>query len=104
MQTYFVKLIPPRSTFAESVSDREAGAMGEHAAYWRARMAEGKALAFGPVADPAGTYGIGIIQVADEAEAWRFMESDPAIRAGGGLRYELRLMPHGVIHPQQTVG
>lgn len=97
--TYFVKLIPPRPTFAESMSQAEASAMGEHSEYWQDKMAEGKALAFGPVSDPAGTFGIGIIQVNNEQEARSFMENDPAIRAGFGLRYELRLMPHGVIHP-----
>src|SRR5688572_27418545 len=99
MMTFFVKLIPPRPIFAETMSEREAATMGEHASYWRSKMVDGKALAFGPVADPTGTYGIGIIQVNDEQEARSFMENDPAIRAGFGLRYELRLMPHGVIHP-----
>jgi uncharacterized protein YciI len=97
--TFFVKLVPPRPTFAETMSERDASAMGEHATYWRSKMADGKALAFGPVADPAGTYGIGIIQVRDEEEARSYMENDPAIRSGIGLRYELRLMPYGVIHP-----
>jgi len=97
MKTFFVKLIPPRPTFAESMSELEAGAMGRHVAYWRSMMSQGKAVAFGPVSDPAGTYGIGIIQVEDEGEGRSFMENDPAIRAGFGLRYELRLMPHGVI-------
>jgi uncharacterized protein YciI len=100
MKTYFVKLIPPRPTFAESMSEFEASAMREHGAYWREKMAEGITLVFGPVADPAGTFGLGIIQVADEEEARRFLDHDPAIRAGFGLRYELRLMPYGVVHPQ----
>ena len=74
--------------------------MREHATYWRACMAEGKVVAFGPVADPAGTYGIGIIQVQDEVEARDFLANDPAIRAQLGLCYELHPMPQGVIHPR----
>jgi uncharacterized protein len=100
VKTFFIKLIPPRPSFAQDMSEREATAMREHAAYWRSKMADGKVVAFGPVSDPSGTYGIGIIQVEDDQEARSFMEHDPAIRTRIGLSYELGVMPQGVIQPE----
>ena len=99
MKTYFCRLIPPRPSFAADMSDKEASVMREHAAYWRGKMAEGKVVAFGPVADPAGVYGMGVIEVHDESEGRSFMENDPAIRSKIGLRYELHPMPQGAVHP-----
>jgi uncharacterized protein YciI len=99
VRTFFIKLIPPRPSFAQDLSALEASAMREHAAYWRAKMEEGTVLGFGPVAHPEGTYGIGVIETEDEAAARRFMEGDPAIRANLGLRYEVNPMPQGLLHP-----
>lgn len=62
--------------------------MEEHVQYWTARMVEGIALAFGPVLDPAGPWGLGIVRVEGEAALQLLQEEDPAIRAGIGLRYE----------------
>ncbi len=44
MMMFFVKLTPPRPSFAGTMSEREASAMGEHPSYWRTKMAEGKAI------------------------------------------------------------
>jgi hypothetical protein len=37
---------------------------------------------------PAGAFGLGILEVADEAEARRFGENDPSVR-GGLNRFEV---------------
>jgi uncharacterized protein YciI len=66
----------------------ERSAMEEHVQYWTARMVEGTALLFGPVLDPAGPWGLGIVRVEDQTALQRLQEEDPAIRAGIGLRYE----------------
>src|SRR3712207_112855 len=102
MKAYYCKLIPPRPSFAEDMSDREAGAMEEHAAYWDRGMAQGTVVIFGPVADPAGIFGMGVIEVLDEHEGRSFLDNDPAIRSGV-LRYELHLMPQGAIRPATEV-
>jgi uncharacterized protein YciI len=99
MKTYFCKLLPPRPTFAEDMSGAERAMMQQHAAYWLDHMGKGHVVAFGPVADPAGAYGIGIVKFADEAEARRFAENDPAMRCGLGFRVLLHPMPRGVIQP-----
>ena len=53
----------------------------------------GIAIVFGPVADPSGGYGIGVIEAKDEAEMLALQADDPAIKAGIGHRYEIHLMP-----------
>ena len=76
---YFaIRLIPPRSDFAQTMTDDEKEVMGQHVIYWTEKMNEGKAIAFGPVMDPAGVYGLGIIGLDDEKEISGFIAHDPA--------------------------
>ena len=97
-QRYFmVKLLPPRPTFAQDMTAAERAAMQAHVGYWSGKLAAGSAIAFGPVADPTGGYGLGIIAVPDEATLGRFQAEDPAIVANIGLRYEAVPMP-GVVY------
>lgn len=98
MKTYFCKLIPPRVTFMQDMNDDERRMMLEHGAYWRGWMDRGKVVVFGPVADPAAPFGVGIVEVDDEAEMRALTEADPAIRSGRGLRWEVAEMPRGVVH------
>jgi len=60
--------------------------MLEHAGYWSGLAAQGTALAFGPVADPAGGYGIGIIVVEDLQAAEALRDADPAVTSSHGFR------------------
>ena len=57
--------------------------MGEHAAYWTGLTERGTAVVFGPVFDPAGVWGLAILDVADEAGASALTAADPVIRAAG---------------------
>ena len=54
-------------------------------------------MAFGPVADPKGGWGLGVLRVSDEAELRALEAADPAIRANIGMRYEALPMPVGVV-------
>ncbi len=103
MKTFFCKLIPPRPTFPQDMSQAEAKLMQDHAAYWRDWMSKGNVVAFGPVWDPAGAYGIGIVQFADDAAVRSFAGDDPTIRGGAGFRVEIHPMPRGVITPGPAV-
>ncbi len=86
---YFLcKLLPPRTSFARDMTPTERAAMESHVQYWTAKMVEGVALLFGPVLDPGGVWGLGVVRVEDEAALRRLQDEDPAIRAGIGLRYE----------------
>ncbi len=92
MQGFVYRLIAPRSTFAHDMTPDERATLSEHAAYWAGLMNAGKAVAFGPVDDPAGAYGLGVLLVEDQAEAEAIRAADPAITAPHGLRAELAPM------------
>ena len=78
---YFaVYLLPSRPDFAQTMTDEERSIMEEHVTYWLEKMKQGKVVTFGPVLDPEGTYGLGIISVDDEGELKSFIEHDPAAR------------------------
>jgi uncharacterized protein YndB with AHSA1/START domain len=85
---FFCRLVPPRPTFALDMSPDEAETMRAHAMYWRGLLAEGAAVVFGPVADPNGPWGLGIIRAESEEAFHGMRDNDPAIKSGRGLRYE----------------
>jgi len=90
---HFYKLIPPRTTFPGDITPDEAHLMQAHAAYWDEQMARGFVLAIGPVMDPAGAYGIGIIQVEDGQDAAALCGQDPVLLADAGFRGEVHPLP-----------
>ena len=57
-----MKLIPPRATFSQDMTAEERQVMQKHVAYWTDLMHKGSAVVFGPVMDPAGVYGMGVVQ------------------------------------------
>jgi len=95
---YFLcRLLPPRPSFASDMTRPEAEAMHRHAVYWRGLAARGTAIAFGPVADPKGAWGVGIVAVLDDGEVRDLQARDPAIEAGIGMKYETHPMPTVVV-------
>jgi uncharacterized protein YciI len=88
MKYFFCKLIPPRPTFVLDMTDAEKAIMRDHVAYWQTLMAKGQALAFGPVADPKGGYGIGIIGVENDADIDAIRRGDPTVKANHGFAFE----------------
>jgi uncharacterized protein YciI len=81
-QHYFFKLIPPRPTFPYDITDEEKVLMDQHGGYFQQQFEVGKLLLYGPVMATDGAFGVGILEVNDEAEARRFGESDPSVQAG----------------------
>lgn len=99
MPTFYCKLVAPRSTFMQDITPVEQEVMGRHAAYWKALIERGtRVFALGLVLDPAGAFGIGIVESASEDAMRALTGDDPAIRAGIGLRYEVHPIPRGVMH------
>jgi uncharacterized protein YciI len=92
MPHFFCKLIAPRPTFAFDMNESEKAMMGEHATYWLDMLKAGRVLVFGPVMDPNGPFGMGIMEGTDEAEARQFADADPAIKAGIGFKTEITPM------------
>ena len=77
-QHYVLHLLPCRPDFAFTMTPDEQRIMGQHIAYWTKHMAEGKVIVYGPVFDPKGAYGLGIITASNEDEVKAFIAGDPA--------------------------
>jgi hypothetical protein len=101
MKGFVFRLIPPRPDFAFTMSDEERATMVAHVGYWCALADQGKALVFGPVDDPGGSYGIGIVLVEDDTEAAELRDGDPALRSSHGFRTEIAPMLSLVIPGQR---
>lgn len=83
---YFaLKLIASRPTFAQDMTDAERVIMQQHVVYWMQLMEKGKVIVFGPVFDPAGAYGFGVVEAESEEEVRSFIANDPATQLN---RYE----------------
>src|ERR1035441_8463302 len=78
-QHYYFKLIPPRPSFPQDITSEERALMDQHSVYFRQHFDLGNLLLYGPVMAPKGAFGVGILEVADEAEARRFGENDPSV-------------------------
>lgn len=96
---FFCKLLPPRPSFGQDMTESEAGLMQEHAAYWTGWMERGHVVTFGVVGDPRGVFGIGVVEFESEEEARAFTDGDPVIRSGLGFRFEVLPMPFGAMRP-----
>lgn len=78
-------LRPPRPDFAQTMTAEERSVMEAHVVYWKNHMAQGNVIVFGPVFDPAGVYGLGIVAVENEEQLSDLMANDPAAKIN---RYE----------------
>jgi len=97
-QRYFVsRLLGPRPTFPMDITAEERALMEEHAQYWRQHMAEGKVVVFGPVLDPKGVWGLGVLRARDEAEVESLQANDPVILSKRGFAYEMLPMATAVL-------
>ena len=82
MSHYFMKLIPKRPTFSQDMTPEERKTMLEHVAYWTDLQSKGFVHVFGPVLDPGGAWGMGVIEAETEAQVQDFKNNDPVIKAG----------------------
>jgi len=74
------------------MSDDERKTMEAHVGYWMGLLNEGIAVVFGPVMDPAGGYGAGVVSVDSEEHLKQIIANDPA----NGLN-------HYEYHPMRAV-
>ena len=81
-QFFVYKLVPPRSTFAMDMSDAERAVMGTHAAYWHGLLDSRTAVVFGPVLDPAGVWGLAVVEARSADEVHAIGAADPAVSSG----------------------
>ena len=56
--------------------------MHRHQAYWHDLLTAGHVVVYGPVADPEGVWGMGVLRAADRAQVLEIGNSDPSVIAG----------------------
>ena len=81
MKHFLVKLIPPRPAFHIDMSEHERLLMDEHSVYWKNLQEQGIALIYGPVFDPKGVWGLGVIRSENEDKARDYINNDPTMKA-----------------------
>ncbi len=98
MGHFAYKLIPPRPTFDRDMTEDEQAVMGRHIAYWRELAERGTALVFGPVSDPAGSWGLAVVQARSRSDVHALGIADPAV-VGRVATFEVLEMPGAVVAP-----
>jgi uncharacterized protein YndB with AHSA1/START domain len=97
-QVFLLRLIPPRPSFAQDMTEQERRVMMEHVVYWQGHTNANEVIAFGPVADPKnGGWGVAIVEVADEARVKKLTSEDPVMVHALGCRYEILPMPQVIV-------
>ena len=99
MPHFLCRLTPPRSTFLADMTGEERALMGAHQAYWRPFVEVGTVIAMGSVADPAGAWGVAIVEAASSQALSALIMRDPAIVADRGFAYETYPMPSIAVRP-----
>jgi uncharacterized protein len=82
MTTFVLRLIAPRPTFAQDMTDAEREIMGRHAAHWQPYLAAGQMVVFGPVLDDTGSFGLAVVETDDEAALRAHASADPVVTTG----------------------
>ncbi len=97
---YFVyKLIAPRASFATDMSDGEKAVMGEHFAYWTELFERGRAVVFGAVLEPAGVWGLAVVEAESADEVHAIAKDDPAVKTGT-FAFEIgTMLPGAIVRP-----
>jgi hypothetical protein len=95
MPHYFLKLNPSRPTFAQDMTDEERGIMQQHVGYWAELMNKGMVIVFGPVFDPAGAYGMGVVEVENEGQLQELTGNDPAAKINKYEYWPMRAVTPG---------
>ena len=93
---FFVKLIGPRPTFAQDMSDEERQLMAQHTKYLFGAYEAGTLHIYGPVLAPEGAFGMAVVAAADEAAVRKLMDADPSVLSGMN-RYEVYPMMVGAL-------
>ena len=76
--------------------------MEQHAAFWAEQARAEIAVIVRPVADPAGFWGLAIVDVPDEPAARTLLSQDPVTAGGSGFRYDVLSMPQVILRDSQT--
>lgn len=83
------------------MTDEEQELMARHAAYWQPLIDSGQMVAFGPVLDGSGSWGLGVVEVDDEDELRALAASDPVV-VSGTASIEVGKMLAGFVRPRRA--
>ena len=92
MPHFLCRLTPPRPSFLADMTDEERALMAAHSQYWRPYVEVGRVAAIGAVADPAGAWGVAIIEAGDRQEIEALQARDPVVLSA--QRLLLPELPH----------
>jgi uncharacterized protein YciI len=76
------RLIPPRPTFDQDITEAEGEIMARHATYWAQIAESGRMVVYGPERDQSGSWGLGVLEGSSEDEVRQLVEGDPAVTSG----------------------
>jgi hypothetical protein len=85
------------------MTPEEALLMRAHREYWTPRVETGIVVAMGPVADPAGAYGVAIIEAASAGALEAMQAADPVVAARCGFFYENCPMASIAVRPSMPL-
>jgi uncharacterized protein YciI len=82
MPTFVLRLIAPRPSFAQTLTDSEREIMGRHAAHWQPYLERGDMVVFGPVLTDNDSFGLAVVDTDDEQALRDFAAQDPVVTSG----------------------
>ncbi|MBV8929480.1 MAG: hypothetical protein JO152_10195 [Mycobacteriaceae bacterium] len=82
MSLFLFRLLPPRPDFAQTLAPAEQQAMAHHQDYWQKLLADRRVVVYGPVADPEGVWGMGVVRADSQEDVILLGQNDPAIASG----------------------
>jgi uncharacterized protein YciI len=82
MSTFVLRLIAPRPSFAQTLTDAEREIMGRHAAHWQPYLERGDMVVFGPVLTDDDSFGLAVLDTDDEQALRDFAAQDPVVTSG----------------------
>jgi uncharacterized protein YciI len=80
--SFLVILRPVRDEMPFDPTEDEARVVGDHYDYLVKLRDEGKLVVAGPSIKPGDTFGIGVLDLDDEAEVQAIVAADPAVTSG----------------------
>ncbi|MFI5221581.1 MAG: YciI family protein [Bacteroidia bacterium] len=80
----------------QDMNEEEKAIMQQHEAYWKELLDKGIVIVYGPVMDPRGGYGIGVIEAENEEQVKQLTANDPANKIN---RY--KIFPMRAITPKK---
>lgn len=82
MPFFFARLHPRRADFPANMTPEEAGVMQRHGAFLGEQLAAGALVVAGPVFDPAGVFGLAVLEADSHEAAQALLAADPANAVG----------------------